>query len=456
MSNALAIGAVTAVLRDLLNNGLIQQDVGSDLRNEVVVTVLPPDVVAEDREIKDKDLLNLFLYRVTPNAGWRNVGLPSRDGNGTQISNPPLALDLHYLLTAYSQKSFHAEILLGYAMQLLHETPVLTRAAIRRALEPPSSSNDSVVSGSLLPLAFRNLSAASIADQIEQIKICHEATSLEELSKLWTAFQTHYRPTALYQVSVVLIESQKPVRSPLPVLTRGSRDPNTGRETGVIVQPSLIPAVPTLEMVSPPRQQLAVRMGEELTLRGHHLENVREIQFTHLRSARSLVLPVASEVTSTQVQVRIPVDLLTSPQTEDESPTNPDNWQIGVYSVAGVVRQSDGSQSTTNELSVALAPKIDPSAASRRVTRVGVEVTIALTCRPKVWKTQQVQLALSDRVRPAEPITEAKTDSLTFKFTGLSNGNYWMRLRVDGVESLLIDCESAPPDYYSSERLTIP
>ena len=53
------------------------------------------------------------------------------------LSNPPLALNnLHYLLSAYSGGDLHAEILLGYAMQLLHEMPVLTRAAIRTAPTP--------------------------------------------------------------------------------------------------------------------------------------------------------------------------------------------------------------------------------------------------------------------------------------------------------------------------------
>ena len=35
--------------------------------------------------------------------------------------------------TAYGVDDFQAEILLGYAMHLLHERPVLDRAAIRRA-----------------------------------------------------------------------------------------------------------------------------------------------------------------------------------------------------------------------------------------------------------------------------------------------------------------------------------
>jgi hypothetical protein len=47
------------------------------------------------------------------------------------VSSLPLALN-HYLLTAYGSADFQGDILLGYAMHLLHERPVLDRAAIRR------------------------------------------------------------------------------------------------------------------------------------------------------------------------------------------------------------------------------------------------------------------------------------------------------------------------------------
>ena len=76
--------------------------------------------------------LNLFLYQVTPNQGWRNVGpAVRRRRRASRLTNPPLALDLHYLLTAYGAADFEAEILLGYGMQVLHEHPVLDRQAIR-------------------------------------------------------------------------------------------------------------------------------------------------------------------------------------------------------------------------------------------------------------------------------------------------------------------------------------
>src|SRR5207237_7602250 len=107
---------------------------------DVVVSALPPDRIdAIDANPADrKSRLNLFLYQVTPNSAWRNVGLPSRNGEGERISNPPLPLNLHYLLTAYGAEEMHSEILLGYGMQLIHETPILTRNAIRTPLAPPT------------------------------------------------------------------------------------------------------------------------------------------------------------------------------------------------------------------------------------------------------------------------------------------------------------------------------
>jgi hypothetical protein len=137
MSNALAIAGVTAVIKDLLDSGMIDQAITDTLGAGVIVTSMAPDTVSLDNT--DSPQLNLFLHQVTPNVAWRNAALPSRDAAGNRISNPPLALDLHYLLTAYGRAELQAEVLLGYALQLLHETPVLPRDAIRRALNPTVS-----------------------------------------------------------------------------------------------------------------------------------------------------------------------------------------------------------------------------------------------------------------------------------------------------------------------------
>src|SRR6185312_13190823 len=59
-----------------------------------------------------------------------------------------------------------------------------------------------------------------LASQIERVRVTPLPQSVEELSKLWTAFQTNYRTSAVYEVAVVLIDSQAAVRAPLPVLRR--------------------------------------------------------------------------------------------------------------------------------------------------------------------------------------------------------------------------------------------
>ena len=184
MSNALAIAGVTAVLRDVLSEGLINQNVSGILGIRRDGERAPARCVVPTNGTENTQL-NLFLHQVTFNSGWRNHALPSRDGSGRQrLSNPPLALDLHYLLSAYSGEEFSGEILLGYAMQVLHDRPVLDRQTISAALTAAPT----------LPPALRALADCGLADRSEQIKLVPEVLSSEEMSKLWTAVQSHYHP----------------------------------------------------------------------------------------------------------------------------------------------------------------------------------------------------------------------------------------------------------------------
>ena len=72
-------------------------------------------------------------------------------------------------------------------------------------------------------------------------------------------------------------------------------------------------------------------------------------------------------------------------------------------------------------------------------------VTLTVKCSPKVWQEQEVSLIVGDRAIVAEPITVAKTDTLTFKSSDLPSGAQWVRLRVEGTESILIDRTKTPP-----------
>src|SRR5215217_6413686 len=106
MSSYLSLGAVTALLKKLLEEGMSRHKLTEKLGDEPRVDAVAPDLMQEIAKTKTR--LNLFFYQATPNAGWRNVGLPSLNGQGERVSNPPLAVDLRYLLTAYSKQTFGA------------------------------------------------------------------------------------------------------------------------------------------------------------------------------------------------------------------------------------------------------------------------------------------------------------------------------------------------------------
>ncbi len=446
MSSPLAIGAVSAVLRNLLDNGLIQTGpVGAPVN----VSAVAPDTI--DLEAAGQPRLNLFLFQVTPNAGWRNHALPSRGAaNGERLTNPPLALDLHYMLTAYSRADCEAEILLGYGMHLLHERPVLDRAAIRRALDP------SPLDVSMLPTPFQALAASDLADQVEQIKITQTPFDSDDISKLWSAISTHYRPSAAYQVSVVLIESRQPAVTPLPVLTRGKPIPGTQRDEGVAVSPDVLPPLPTLFEARPPDRQPAARLGEVVTIEGTRLAGSgHEVRLSHrLFTSPQILAPDSVSADGKTVTLTLPNTAaaqaaLVAGQlsatirfTPAGAPLPRDTNAIPLVIAPASVIAAD-------------APLSLPAATVVRHGGSDARVEITLTSRPQVRPRQQAILMLDGAEAIAAP-RAAPADPLVFKFpASLPNGTYWVRLRVDGTDSLLVNRKEPVPVFDTSQRITV-
>ncbi len=451
MSNAFAIAAVTAVLKDLLNDGLINHDLSAQIGN-VQVTALPPDLVQFSNP-DEASRLNLFLYQVTPNPGWRNANLPSRNGDGLRLTNPPLALDLHYLLTAYSAQELHAEVLIGYAMQLLHETPFLSREAINKTLKPPLPAEIT------LPPALKMLVTSDLAEQVESIKICPQYLSVDEMSKVWSSIQKPYRPSVAYQVSVVLIQATRPTRSPIPVLSIGKEN------QGVQVQPDVarpVPPYPTIQSIELPRRQTEAMPGDTLTIRGHHLlgdvidpaQVEATVRITHRCLESPIDLPVQPggplQFTNTTLQVK----LAGSP--------------AGICTLALVITYKDPMQGKqrTNDFPLAIAPRILaveqqpltaglPSVARPDVQDELGDLTLHLACEPQVLPDQRVELFLGDQPVPAEPRTDA-TAELAFTAKDMRAGTFRLRLRVDGVDSLLIDrSDERQPVFDDSQQVQV-
>ncbi|OAE62822.1 hypothetical protein A7J67_02900 [Achromobacter xylosoxidans] len=430
MSNALAIAAVTAVIKDLLDSGMIDHAVTDTLGAGVKVSALAPDAVSLDNQ--EDPQLNLFLHQVTPNAAWRNAALPSRDAAGDRIANPPLALDLHYLLTAYGRAELQAEVLLGYALQLLHESAVLPREAVRRALDPD------VVDGAILPTVYQSLRGADLASQIELLKITPAALGAEEMSRLWSALQAHYRPTAAFQVSVVLIESRRPARGALPVLTRGEAIPGTPRDRGVLVFPGLTPPLPTLLSVQPAGKQPVAVPGGSVTLAGHHLDGLaRRVTLRHSTLNAERNVPVEAG-TDTWLRLTMPADL-----------------PVGLYRVHAHVQAADtGLPRDSNQLALVLAP--EPVLPPASATRSGGTVRMTLGIAPPLLPGQAASLLLGDRELPAEPAA-APASALIFEWRDAppAGTRFLARLRVDGIESPLVDRESVPVRYLD-RRIELP
>src|SRR6516165_2853259 len=159
MSTALGIAGVTAVLESMLNSVF---NPGAGL-GSVTISAFAPDVVQASLDAgSTSNQINLFLHQVTPNAAWRNVDMPSLSPDGmTPLKNPPLALDLHYLLTAYTAEDGFAEALLGFALLMLHQNATLSRDRITGALAALPVSH---------PL-FAALQTTGLADQVELLKI---------------------------------------------------------------------------------------------------------------------------------------------------------------------------------------------------------------------------------------------------------------------------------------------
>ena len=427
MSTALAIAGVTAVLRDLLNDGLINHNVSGMLGSSVTVSVLAPDRVVPASG-SEASQINLFLYLVTPNPGWRNEGLPSRDASGRlRLANAPLALDLHYLLSVYSGGDLHAEILLGYAMQLLHEVPVLTRDAIRTALNPSPDV------GTSLPPALRALVDSGLEDQVELIKLSPQYLNTEETSKLWTAMQSHFRPTAAYTASVVLIEAAQPARSPLPVLSRGPVDPATGRDRGVVVNPGLLPPLPTLDALAPPLHQPVARIGDTIDLQGHHLEGTgREVLLTNDRFEIDTAIAALPPPTSGADGL---LQFTLAPAA---------NLPVGVYRVgARLLRSGETTPRSTNRLAMTLAPQM--TNLPLNVTRDGGgTATFVIDFVPALRAGQSVVLVLGQDEFLSQGVASPPTE-LSFVLPNAPVGSHLARLRIDGIDSPIIDLSAEPP-----------
>ncbi len=424
MSTALALAATSRVMAAIIDNAIAAASAllpSSVLGNATTwaTTSSPPDHVITDQD-SEATHLNLFLYHVTYNQGWREVGLPTRGSDGVAIGRAPLGLDLHYLLSAYSSSDYQAQVMLGIGMQSLHETPVLIRQQITDVFTPPFANDVDEV-----------LALSGLVDQIELMKITPQQLSTDELAKLWTAIPGKFRVSAGYAVSVALIETNAPLLAPLPVL-------NPVVTVIQFAEPSIDAIVPQL---------IPYAAGASLTIAGSNLTGQNTVVvFDGAPTSPQTATPIGAGAT-----VSVPLPALTA----------------GINTLH-VARQVNLGESTltnvveSNTASFALQPVIarGPNSPFPYQISVGAAVPppsgstipptvpVTVTVEPALTTAQTVSLLLSQlTVAPgttalsyafdAAPEDITPPNTVVFDTQGVASGTYLVRVRVDGANSPL-------------------
>jgi Pvc16 N-terminal domain len=120
---------------------------------------------------------SMYLYRILENPYMKNRY--PLEGTGAKQRKPPLGLDLFYLLTPLVGTPREQQIVLGKAMQILYDRPIL-------------ESQD-------LP--------GSLGLSGEEIRLVLNPVSLEELTRVWQALEIPYRLSVCYIARVCLVDS---------------------------------------------------------------------------------------------------------------------------------------------------------------------------------------------------------------------------------------------------------
>jgi hypothetical protein len=124
-----------------------------------------------------RPLLSLYLYQAAPNAHLNNHTMIPVGPN--ELRHPPLSLDLYYLLTPLSSSPEDNLVILGRCLQIMAATPRVSGNFLDSLLQPTPP----------------------------EARVTINPVSLEEMTRIWSAFSKPYRISMCYLVRVVSIDS---------------------------------------------------------------------------------------------------------------------------------------------------------------------------------------------------------------------------------------------------------
>ena len=396
MSTGFVISAVSAVLQHFLANALSNV---SAIFGTVALSSKAPDLVQQEISTGTslQNQVNLFLHQVTHNPGWRNVALPSLGSNGTTLlSNPPLALNIHYLLTVYGSRDWRGRRAVRHSdvAPFPRHRPRRHHHRARRTAGKPVLTAGSVPPAS--PISWTDRSHA-VAAQSRRNGLALDRAE----SRLPADFP--------FQASVVLIEAETPLSlafpGPQPVY-RGQRN-------------SAVAAVPG----NAPRPAACRR-------RGRHGDGHRRVS-----EKRD---PDRADLSASRRSARHPDDQYYRQFGAVCRPAGQrgQSFPAGIYTLAANITDAGGNVTqTTNSLPFAVAPVLQLT--SLPVAQSATQTTVTATFSPAARPNQKVSLAIGSQ--SARPAFKTNQTTLTFTFAPpLTPGKQLARLLVDGSPSQVI------------------
>lgn len=405
---------------------------------KLTVSPMPPDELQEP----EGDVLGLYLYHVIEDAHFKNTPPPSSDQPPVQYT--PMALNLYYQLNAHSDQkdatgTYREQLLLGLATKSLHECPVISDST------EIVGKNDKTV---------KILEEVGLSGDGNRLRIALQPVPYNEAVSYWTAGSSPLRLATYYQVSVILLEPEKPKSRVGRVLTYGAYPfvsgaprldssqntvsfslPDGSASQEVELQPAQAPPAPPPPGAVPTASQVAFT-GSDLTGDSSSLwlKNARwEDELVEADSTWDVAVQKARVTATIQ-------------QTASGKAVLP-----GIYgALVKVVRKrttSDGKTRTfehlSNELPFVITPHIDKTAtaASGRVTVTGYAFqhgTPAKDLKVQVYVgDRRLEAKSSGNPGPGEFVVTSETVlKLQPPAELASSGWVPLRILVEGAESL--------------------
>ena len=237
------------------------------------------------------------------------------------------------------------------------------------------------------------------------IKLTPQNLSVEELTKIWSVFfQTSYRISTAYQVTVILLESKLTPKPSLPVSKRQLR-------VFPIKQP-------TINAISP--QMLEYDPAAQVTITGKNLMGDKVVvQFDDQQQT----ITDKSKLSETQITAPVPAGLSAGVK------------QVRVLELFLFDSADQGHPGyVSNVASFVLYPKI--TSLTKQVQQGG---TLTVQFQPGAAKGQTINVLVGDYVLlatlPVDPASYPLSAVSVTVPVSVAAGSYPVRLRVDGADS---------------------